>query len=61
MILHEGKENRSHATMMTQEPVDDGGEVVVVVPQRTVHMDELFPGAKPLTDSSPSAHKREVF
>ncbi|KAK8391208.1 hypothetical protein O3P69_017105 [Scylla paramamosain] len=60
VILEERREYRRDATMMTQEPVDDG-EVVVVVPQRTVHMDELFPGAKPLKDSSPSVHKREIL
>ncbi|KAG0719298.1 Facilitated trehalose transporter Tret1 [Chionoecetes opilio] len=46
--------------MMTEDGVD-GGEVMVVVPQRTVHMDELFPGAKPLKDTSPSAHRQEIL
>lgn len=46
---------------MMSEDRSDGGDVMVVVPERTVHMDELFPGAKPLKDASPSAHKLEVF
>ena len=46
---------------MMREDGLDGGEVMVVVPERTVHMDELFPGAKPLKDTSPSAHRNEVL
>lgn len=47
--------------MMSEDRLEgDGGDVLVVVPQRTVHMDELFPGAKPITDASPARHKQEV-
>ncbi|XP_050695169.1 facilitated trehalose transporter Tret1-2 homolog [Eriocheir sinensis] len=48
--------------MMSEDRLDgDGADVLVVVPQRTVHMDELFPGAKPLTDASPARHKQEIL
>lgn len=45
--------------MMTEDTVEEG-EVVVVVPERTVHVDELYPGAKSMQGAKAIIHKFEV-
>ncbi|KAK4325810.1 hypothetical protein Pmani_003590 [Petrolisthes manimaculis] len=43
------------------EDTGEEGEVVVVVPDRSVHVDELYPGAKSLHGSKAVIHKFEII
>lgn len=47
--------------MMREEDGGDDGEVVVVVPERAVHIDELYPGAKSMDGSDTLTYRFEII